>query len=356
MNMPSDTAEVLAETRGRLGLITLNRPKALNALSGSMIELIEPALSAWAQDDAIGAVLIRGTGGKAFCAGGDVRAIAGGEDTPETRRRKAGYFAAEYQLNHQIHTFGKPFIAVIDGITMGGGCGLSLHGSHVVATERTTLSMPETVLGLFPDVGATWFLNRLKGEMGVYLGLSGVRLKAADLVALGLAQVEIPSAQVEALIADLAEGPLDEASIDAALARHAVTPAEPVVAPRQAAIDRLFAGATVEAIAAALDGASEDWAKEALATIRRASPTSLKVTLRQLREGRTLDLAQMFRIEYRLAVRCTLGHDFPEGVRAILIDKDNAPRWQPDRLDAVDAALLDSYFAPFADPADELAL
>jgi enoyl-CoA hydratase len=356
MNIAADTAEVLVETRGPLGLITLNRPKALNALSGSMIEIIEPALAAWARDDRIQAVLIRAAGGKAFCAGGDVRAIAAGGDTPEARRRKAAYFAAEYRLNYHIHTFAKPFVAVIDGITMGGGCGLSLHGSHVVATERTLLAMPETVLGLFPDVGATWFLNELVGEMGVYLGLSGVRLRADDLVALGLAQQVVPSDRAEALIDDLASGPLDKAAIDAALARHAVPPGASAIASRQGEIDTLFAGETVEAIAEALAGAPQDWAQEALATIRRASPTSLKVTLRQLRQGRALDLAQMFRVEYRLAVRCTLGHDFPEGVRAILIDKDNAPRWQPDRLDAVDAALLDSYFEPFADPAEELDL
>jgi len=356
MNIAADMAEVLIETRGRLGLITLNRPKALNALSGSMIEIIEPALAAWAKDDGIAAVLIQGSGGKAFCAGGDVRAIGTAGNSPEALRMKAKYFAAEYRLNYHIHTFAKPFIAVIDGITMGGGCGLSLHGSHVVATERSMLAMPETVLGLFPDVGATWFLNQLKGEMGVYLGLSGVRLKAADLVALGMAQAEIPSERIEALIEDLAAGPLDTASIDAVLVRHAVPPAAPVMAPRQAEIDHLFAGGTVEAILQALEGASQDWAQDALATFRRASPTSLKLTLRQLRDGRKLDLAQMFRIEYRLAVRCTEGHDFAEGVRAILIDKDNAPRWQPDRLGAVGFELLDGYFAPFADPAEELAL
>ncbi|MEI9988302.1 MAG: enoyl-CoA hydratase/isomerase family protein [Aliidongia sp.] len=252
MNIAADTAEVLVETRGPLGLITLNRPKALNALSGSMIEIIEPALAVWAKDDRIAAVLIRGAGGKAFCAGGDVRAIATGGDSPEARRMKAAYFAAEYRLNYHIHTFAKPFIALIDGITMGGGCGLSLHGSHVVATERTLLAMPETVLGLFPDVGATWFLNRLAGEMGVYLGLSGVRLRASDLVALGMAQVMVPSDRAEALIADLAAGPLDTAAIDAALARHAGDAGASQVAARQSAVDRLFAGATVEAIAETL--------------------------------------------------------------------------------------------------------
>jgi enoyl-CoA hydratase len=216
--------------------------------------------------------------------------------------------------------------------------------------------MPETVLGLFPDVGATWFLNRLPGEMGVYLGLSGVRLRANDLVALGMATHFVPSAAAPALIEDLAATPLDEASIAAVLARHAGDPGAAMVATRRSEVDKLFAGATVEAIMADLGGAGSDWAGEALQTMHRASPTSLKLTLRQLRSGRTLDLAQMFRIEYRLAVRCTTGHDFPEGVRAILIDKDNAPRWQPARLEDLDAASVEAYFWPFAEPRDELDL
>ncbi|MEA2757180.1 MAG: enoyl-CoA hydratase [Aliidongia sp.] len=349
-------AEVLTETQGGLGVITLNRPKALNALSLGMIEVIEAALARWAGDDKIAAVLIRGAGEKAFCAGGDVRAIATVDGSPETERLKRLFFAAEYRLNYHIHTYPKPFLALIDGITMGGGCGLSLHGSHVIATERTALAMPETVLGLFPDVGATWFLNRLPGEMGVYLGLSGVRLRANDLVALGMATHFVPSAAAPALIEDLAATPLDEASIAAVLARHAGDPGAAMVATRRSEVDKLFAGATVEAIMADLGDAGPDWAGAALQTMHRASPTSLKLTLRQLRGGRTLNLAQMLRIEYRLAVRCTTGHDFPEGVRAILIDKDNAPRWQPARLEDLDAASVEAYFWPFAEPRDELDL
>jgi enoyl-CoA hydratase len=349
-------AEVLTETQGGLGVITLNRPKALNALSLGMIEVIEAALARWAGDDKIAAVLIRGAGEKAFCAGGDVRAIATVDGSPETERLKRLFFAAEYRLNYHIHTYPKPFLALIDGITMGGGCGLSLHGSHVIATERTALAMPETVLGLFPDVGATWFLNRLPGEMGVYLGLSGVRLRANDLVALGMATHFVPSAAAPALIEDLAATPLDEASIAAVLARHAGDPGAAMVATRRSEVDQLFAGATVEAIMADLGDAGQDWAGAALQTMHRASPTSLKLTLRQLRGGRTLNLAQMLRIEYRLAVRCTTGHDFPEGVRAILIDKDNAPRWQPARLEDLDAASVEAYFWPFAEPRDELDL
>jgi enoyl-CoA hydratase len=354
MSYTSDHGDIVAETRGALGLITLNRPKALNALSLDMIQAIEAALDAWGEDDRIGAVLIQGAGGKAFCAGGDVRAVASpSAGAAELARR---FFAAEYRLNHHIHTYAKPFLALIDGITMGGGCGLSLHGARVIATERTMLAMPETVLGLFPDVGATWFLNRLAGEMGVYLGLSGVRLRANDLAALGLSTHVVPSAASAELIEALGAVASDRAAIDVVLARHAGDPGESAVALRQGDVDRLFAGDNIEAIAEALSGSAIDWAQDALQVLRRASPTSLKITLRQLREGRGLDLASMLRIEFRLALRCSAGHDFAEGVRAILVDKDNAPRWRPDRLDQVDKAALDAYFAPFADPAAELAL
>jgi|HubBroStandDraft_1064217.scaffolds.fasta_scaffold00061_44 enoyl-CoA hydratase len=352
----ADPAEVLIEARGGLGLITLNRPKALNALSLGMIEAIETALSGWAEDDRIGAVLIRSGGGKAFCAGGDVRAIATSGAGPESQLLKERFFAAEYRLNYHIHTYSKPFLALIDGITMGGGCGLSLHGSHVIATERTVLAMPETVLGLFPDVGATWFLNRLPGEMGVYLALCGVRLGANDLLPLGLAGHYVPSEAGAALIDSLAEGPYDPPTLAATLARHGGDPGGAVVALRRHDVDTLFAGATVAAIAAALAGAGPGWPEEALGVLRRASPTSLAITLRQLRLGRSLDLVRMFRTEYRLAVRCTRGHDFAEGVRAVLIDKDNAPCWQPDRIEALDDAAIAAYFFPFANPDDELGL
>jgi enoyl-CoA hydratase len=348
----SDAGDVVAEVRGGLGLITLNRPKALNALSLEMIRAIEAALAAWAADDLVRAVLIRGAGGKAFCAGGDVRAVAASHAVDLGRR----FFAEEYRLNFHIHTYRKPFLALIDGITMGGGCGLSLHAAYVIATERTMLAMPETVLGLFPDVGATWFLNRLPGEMGVYLGLSGVRLRADDLAALNLATHVVPSAAAPSLIDALATAALDAPAIDAVLARYSEAPGVSAVAARRGEVDRLFAGATIEDIAKALSGAETEWAKEALTVLRRASPTSLKITLRQLRTGRGLGLDEALRIEYRLALRCTIGHDFAEGVRAILVDKDNAPRWQPDRLDALDEISIDAYFAPFPEPSDELVL
>jgi enoyl-CoA hydratase len=357
MSETNGTAEVLVETRGALGILTLNRPRALNALNLGMIDLIEAALEPWAKDPAIGAVLIRGAGDRAFCAGGDVRTIGAAPKGPEADRLIRQFFAREYRLNYRIHTYEKPFIALIDGVTMGGGCGLSLHGSHIVATERTMVAMPETVLGLFPDVGASWFLNELEGEMGVYLGLSGVRVRANDLVALGLASHHVPLERLSALIDDLADQPaLDTETVERIIDRYATDAGSPIIAAEAERIEALFAGATVEAIVDALETASEAWAQEALATIRRASPSSLKVTLRELRNARGRDLAEMLAIEYRLAVRSALAHDFREGVRAILVDKDNKPRWQPDRLEAVDDAAVDRYFAPFADPGEELAL
>ena len=349
--------EVLVETRGGLGIVTLNRPKALNALSLGMIRALDRALIAFAEDRAIGAVLIRGAGEKAFCAGGDVRALVVAPAGIDTARLAREFFAEEYRLNLRIHNYPKPFVALIDGVTMGGGCGLSLHSPLVVATERTMVAMPETVLGLFPDVGATWFLNRCPGEIGVYLGLTGRRLKAADLKAIGLASHIVPFSMLDGLVAALAalQKP-DAASVRRVLDGQGVDAGPSVLLDDRAAIDRVFDADSVEAIVAGLEAETAPWAQEALHTIRRASPTSLKVTLRQLRGGRALgsDVAAMLRIEYRLAVRSVGGSDFPEGVRAILVDKDNKPAWQPPRLDLVDPARVESFFQPFKDPAEEL--
>jgi len=348
--------EVLVETRGGLGIVTLNRPRALNALSLGMIRLLDQALIGFAQNDAIGAVLIRGAGEKAFCAGGDVRALILAPDGLDKAQLARDFFAEEYRLNLRIHNYPKPFVALIDGVTMGGGCGLSLHGGFVVATERTLVAMPETVLGLFPDVGATWFLNRCPGEIGVCLGLTGRRLKAADLKAVGLASHFVPSSGLDALVDALAAAPgFDGRVVQEMLDAHGLDAGPGTLWDDRAAIDRIFACDSVEAIIAGLEAEPAPWAVEALHTIQRASPTSLKLTLRQLRGGRALDgVAAMLRVEYRLAVRSVGGTDFPEGVRAILIDKDNKPAWQPSRLDQVDAARVEGFFAPFADPADEL--
>lgn len=348
--------EVLVETRGGLGIITLNRPRALNALSLGMIRALDRAVIDFARDDAIGAVVIRGAGEKAFCAGGDVRALVVAPEGIDKVQLARDFFAEEYRLNLRIHNFPKPFVALIDGVTMGGGCGLSLHSPLVVATERTMVAMPETVLGLFPDVGATWFLNKCPGELGVYLGLTGRRLKAADLIAVGLASHVVPFSMLDQMIEALVAIPkLDVGSVSRVLAANGVNAGSSPILDDRAAIDRIFDTDDVEAIVAGLEAETSPWAAEALHTIHRASPTSLKITLRQLRGGRDVaDVAAMLQVEYRLAVRSVGGTDFPEGVRAILVDKDNKPAWQPPRLDAVDSARVEAFFAPFADPADEL--
>jgi enoyl-CoA hydratase len=349
--------QVIVERQGRVGLLSLDRPRALNALNLSMVRDLDAALIQFADAEGIDAVLIRGLGGRAFCAGGDVRALGEAPPGPDLDRMARDFFAGEYRLNYRIHTYKKPFIALIDGITMGGGCGLSLHGSHRIATERTVLAMPETMLGLFPDVGATWFLNRLPGQMGLYLALTGQRIGGSDALSLGLATHFVGSAAIEVLITDLtAAERLDGAAIDRIIAAHATRPDPSVAAARGPRIDQLFAGSTVPDIMRALKAAPEDWAGEALSVLRRASPTSLAAALRQLRGGRDLSVEEMLRIEYRLAARISTSHDFREGVRSILIDKDNAPSWRPADLGSLDDAAVESLFRPLEPDEPELDL
>jgi enoyl-CoA hydratase len=348
---------VAIETAGRLGLITLNRPKALNALSLEMIEAIRPALDRFEQDDAIDAVLIRGAGGRAFCSGGDVRAVGTAAPGPAAEALSRAFFAAEYALNYRIHRYPKPYIALIDGITMGGGCGLSLHGRYRVSTERTLLAMPETVLGLFPDVGASWILSRLPGELGVYIGLTGLRLRAGDLKVLGLATHHIEASSFDALIEALGTEPtLERAALDGVLSRFAADPGGSDLPARQERVDALFSAETMSAIRDNLTSAPEIWAAEALDVVRRASPTSLAVTLRLFRAARTLSIDAVLGLDYRLAIRLTARSDFREGVRSILIDKDNRPDWNPKKLDDVSASSIDALFSPLTAGDIELGL
>ncbi len=335
--------DILFERRGGLGLVCLNRPQALNALTVEMTRRLDRALRDWAADSKVTAVAIRGVGGRAFCAGGDVRALsAAGPGSPYSDL----FYREEYALNRRIFRFPKPYVALIDGIVMGGGVGVSAHGSHRVATERTLFAMPETGIGLFPDVGATWLLSRCPGETGIYLGLTGARIPAADLIALGLAETMVPSQRLDALEAALAEVG-GAAELDAAIAGLAADPGAPALQAYRAAIDRCFAEPTVERILAALDAEGTAWARSTAAALREKSPTSLKVALRQLRLGRELpDFEAAMRLEFRLVQRFMAGGDFFEGVRAAVIEKDRRPRWRPDRLEAVDEATVDAYFAP----------
>lgn len=349
----SAEAEMLFEQRGSVGVVTLNRPKALNALNLSMIRALAPRLQAWAADPAIRAVVVQGAGEKAFCAGGDVRAVY--EDGLAMKRGTGKgaltreFFREEYILNHMIHRFPKPYIALLDGITMGGGVGLSVHGAFRVASERILVAMPETGIGLFPDVGGGWFLPRCPGEIGTYLALTGHRCQAADALYAGFVTHHVPAETQPALLTALCAA---DWSTDPALVARAILdgfhldPGPAPLADRRDAIDAAFAGDRAEAILAALEARGDDWARETLKTLSRMSPTSLKISLRQLRECRGRPYEDCVTIEYRLSQGCMAGVDFYEGIRALLVDKDRTPRWQPASLAEVEEALVARHFAP----------
>ena len=342
----ASTPTVELAVMGAVGLITLNRPKALNALDQPMCLAIDAALKAWAKDDRVAAIVIRGAGDRAFCAGGDVRTvredgIAWKQGTGEGLIAR-DFFRDEYRMNRRIKTFPKPYIALIDGITMGGGVGLSVHGAYRVATERTLLAMPETGIGLFPDVGTSYVLPRLAGEIGTYLALSGGRIEAADTLQLGLATHVVAHERIDDLLTELTAKPPEK--IDAIIGRYSIDAGEPELLRQRDVIDRCFRHDRVEDILAALDADDGSFAAQAAVTIRTMSPTSLKLTLKEMRRGRTLDFDGCLRMEYRLSQSVLTGHDFYEGVRAQLVDKDRHPKWYPATLDAVDDSAIDSLF------------
>jgi enoyl-CoA hydratase len=341
------TDEVQCEIAGAVGLITLNRPKALNALTQPMCLAIDQALRDWTHDDRIAAVVVRGAGDRAFCAGGDVRVVAE-EGMARRRGENDGrlgreFFRDEYRMNRRIKTFPKPYIALIDGITMGGGIGVSVHGSHRIATERTLAAMPETGIGLFPDVGTSYVLPRLTGRMGTYLALTGARLKAADLIALGIATHHVSSDRLGMLVDDLIAADWSKGA-DAVLSRYTSDPGVAELTLHQATIDRCFAADQVEAILDALDADGGEFAKATAATVRTMSPTSLKIALEEMRRGAKLDFDACLVMEYRLTQSILEGHDFYEGIRAQLIDKDRNPKWRPAALAAVDDSTISDYF------------
>lgn len=341
------TQDILFERRGAIGLVTLNRPKALNALTLPMIRAFARQLDQWEPDPGLRAVVMVGAGDRAFCAGGDIRAIwdAGKAGDRLTR----DFFREEYALNHRLHRLAKPGVALIDGVTMGGGVGLSVHGSHRVATERTLFAMPETGIGLFPDVGGGYFLPRLAGRIGTYLALTGARLKAPDMLHAGIATHAIAAKDRAAAIDALGRaeyGLNPHGAVNRVLAEFAASPGDPPLKAHRAVIDRCFAGETVEAILAALEADGSPWALEQAKVIAAKSPTSLKITLRQIRAGAGMSLAEDLAMEYRMTQACMAGQDFYEGVRALLVDKDNAPKWRPASLAEVDSALVDRHFAP----------
>jgi enoyl-CoA hydratase/carnithine racemase len=323
---------------GRIGRIRLNRPKALNALDLDMIRACTRILHTWADDPHVHAVVIEGTGERAFCAGGDIRALRDAQLSGD-RAAADAFFTEEYALNLLIATYPKPYIALIDGICMGGGIGLSVHAPYRVATEHAAFAMPETAIGFFPDIGATFLLPRLPGELGTYLGLTGLRVSGTDAIHAGFATHYTPRARLHDLSAALARDGV------AALAAYDETLPPFSLAPHRAAIDHCFGADTVVEIVARLQADGGDWAHAALKALHHVSPSALHWTLQALRRGRDLTLKQALDAEFALT-RTTMAHpDFAEGVRAMVVDKDRKPRWQPAKIEDVDPALINSLFA-----------
>lgn len=337
--------EVITRVESGVGRITLNRPKALHALNRGMCELMTQALLDWQFEPAVKSVLIDHADERGFCAGGDIRMIAesGAGDALEAK----AFFLTEYRLNHLMFEYAKPITALVDGIVMGGGVGISEPAEVRIATERTTYAMPETGIGLFPDVGGGWFLPRLPGEAGTWIALTGARLKAADTVFLGIHSHYLPSDALEAFRLILVADPAHPADVADGLEAD---PGEAPVEAHLEAIDRLFAFDSVEEIFAALQADRSDWALDQLAILKTKSPQSLKVTLRQLRTGRHLtSFAQDMIMEYRLGGRVVRTHDFQEGVRSIIVDKDGQANWNPATLTGVSEADIAALFAPLPD-------
>jgi enoyl-CoA hydratase len=339
----ADEAEVSCERQGAAGVITLNRPQSLNALTLGMVRAMRRALDAWADDAAITRVIIEAAGGRAFCAGGDIRRLY---DLGKARRydEALAFWREEYALNIRIKRYPKPYIALVDGIVMGGGVGVSLHGSHRVAGERYQFAMPEVGIGFFPDVGATYALPRLPGRTGTYLALTGDRVRTADALELGLATHVVGSAS----FGELREALIAGEPAPGVLARLSIGPGDCSVSGERALIDRCLSVESVTEVLSRLDRAAAEgslFAGNAAAAIRTKSPTSLAIALEQMRRGRDLDFEEALRTEFRIVSRLIRGRDFYEGVRATIIDKDGAPRWRPAALEEVEPAEIERHFS-----------
>ncbi|WP_380788602.1 enoyl-CoA hydratase/isomerase family protein [Sphingomonas sp. R86521] len=335
----------MVESEGPVGRIRLNRPKALHALNLSMCEAVLEALETWRGDAAVEVVTIDHAEGRGFCAGGDIRMLAesGAGDGVAAR----AFFHAEYRMNHRLFTYAKPTVAFMDGITMGGGVGLASPCRFRVATENTKFAMPETGIGLFPDVGGGWYLSRLPGRIGQYLALTGHRLDGAECLALGLATHYLPGTALDAAKAGLARTPQDIVGVLDPLA--AAPPAARILDDKPM-IDRLFASDVLEDIYAVLSEDGGEWATATLATLKTKSPQTLKVSLRLLAEGAVMPTFEdEMRQEYAVGAHVVQRHDFIEGVRAVIVDKDHAPRWDPATPEGVSDHVIDQIFAPLPD-------
>jgi enoyl-CoA hydratase len=333
------TGEILCEVRGRAGIVTLNRPDVLNSLNLSMLGQLRAQLLAWASDARVATVVVRGAGDRAFCAGGDVRAVFDARGDAAFMDR---VYRVEYELDEYISRYPKPYVALMSGYTMGGGCGISIHGRHRVVTESTVLAMPEVAIGLFPDVGASCPLSRCPGALGLYLGLTGRRIGGADAIHLGLADRMLRNDALDALVDALVVAE----NAGAALAALALPTPASSLAPLQREIDACFGQPSVSAILAALRACPSEWARDAERAMRAASPTSLEITFRAIREAREKSLRDCLVTDFRVAQRLMLQSDYFEGTRALIIDKDRRPQWRPASLADVDPRAVDACFAP----------
>ena len=347
------TDEVRFDVQGAIGCITLDRQRALNALTLEMIRAMQVQLDSWKEDPKVAAVLIEGAGEKAFCAGGDVvtvrRSRLEAGDTGKPTTLMLDFFGDEYRLNRSIADYPKPYIALLDGVTMGGGVGISVHGDFRIVSERTLFAMPETGIGLFPDVGGGWFLPRCPGETGTYLALTGVPVKAADCLYIGAATHFVPGDSLQAMRNDLLAL---EFSGDAAepitrlLAEYATPCGSAPLAGHRSMIDSVFSYDRMEDIRAALEADDGSFGRETAALLDHRSPTSLKVTLEMMRRGaRCASLAEDLEMEFTMVQSFMLADDFFEGVRALLVDKDRAPKWSPTTLDEVTPEAVAGYFS-----------
>ncbi|XP_058813534.1 3-hydroxyisobutyryl-CoA hydrolase, mitochondrial [Topomyia yanbarensis] len=347
MSTGAERTVISEELGSDKGVITLNRQKALNAINLDMVRQIYAVMKQWQNTKSL--VIVKGAGEKSFCAGGDVRAIV--ENGPVDSSRN--FFREEYRLNELIGTYKPDYVAIIDGITMGGGVGLSVHGKYRVATERTMFAMPETAIGLFPDVGGGFFLPRLQGKLGLFLGLTGYRLKGKDVMKAGIATHYVESKNLEALEKELVAA-RNSSDVSNILNKfNANDSSEFTLAKELKQIDECFDASTVEDIFANLEKDGSSWAKSTLQTMAKMSPTSLKVTKKQLDLGVQCDLRSCLKMEFRMAVHSVIGSDFEEGVRAMLIDRDQNPKWNPAKLSEVTQSHVDRFFGPLPD-GDEL--
>ncbi len=341
--MGEDTS-IIARRVGAVGRITLNRPSALNALDIDMVRAVAQALEAWRDEPGVMAIMVDGAGDRAFSAGADIRMLHDSGRAGDGRA--AAFWREEYALNALIRAYPKPYVAIMDGVTMGGGVGVSIHGDFRVATERTVLAMPETAIGFYPDVGATYVLPRLDAGLGYWMGLTGARLSGADAVAAGLATHFVPSERIAALISDVEEAQLNEdgSVLDALLHVHETEAGPSTIQEALSHTPHIFDHDRVEDVIEALRRESCPWGAAQITALEQKSPTALKVTLRALREGAGLGFAEAMERELALSLQFLHTPDFYEGIRAMVIDKDRGPRWDPARLEAVDAAQIARFF------------